>query len=328
MNQILVMENQNYKDKKSNLSKNNNKNDMKKIIMFFGVVVLIFGIAISGIYGYKLYNNKNKRPIIVSAPQLSLEEDEKNVKIIAKSDIGITKVTYVWNDGEEETENFDGNGTSTYDKSLKIPNGQNTLKVIVIDSNGKESKTDKTFFKGIVSKKPTIKVIKKQKEGESDKLCIRAEDEKAMKSLSYKWNDEDPIEILAKTDKDKFIETTIESKSGQNELTIRAVNSEGAIETDNRTVEQHPIYKPKIDVSIDENKIYMKINHNKGFKKIEFSINGHRYIYDDTYYKYDSTKKEIEYKCDLIEGVNKVIIIATSVEGTYEVYTGQYKYVP
>ena len=70
----------------------------------------------------------------------------------------------------------------------------------------------------------------------------------------------------------------------------------------------------------------MKMSHDMGFEKIEFSINGTIYKYNEEYSEYDSTKQEIEYKFNLVEGENTVIILAVSTEGTQEIYRGKCNY--
>ena len=64
MNQILLTNNQNIKRKSSgNYSGNNSSGDMKKIIIFFAIAILVFAIAIIGVYVFKMSkeNKKEKR---------------------------------------------------------------------------------------------------------------------------------------------------------------------------------------------------------------------------------------------------------------------------
>ena len=70
----------------------------------------------------------------------------------------------------------------------------------------------------------------------------------------------------------------------------------------------------------------MKMTHDMGFEKIEFSVNGKIYVYDEKFSGYNPTQKEIEYQFDLIEGENTVIIVAISTEGTEATYKGKCNY--
>ena len=122
MNQILLTDN--YKNSNKNKRSNmNSSNDTKKIILFFSIVILIFGIAIIGVYGYKIYNNSNKKEMVIAKPQLSLEETEESVTIIANADAGISRIIYTWND-EEPTE-VDMNGRTSHEEQMEIPVGEN-----------------------------------------------------------------------------------------------------------------------------------------------------------------------------------------------------------
>ena len=60
MNQILLTDNDNIKRKNDKRKSTSNSNDLKKIIVFFAIVIIVFGIAIGGIYGYKIYKNNKK----------------------------------------------------------------------------------------------------------------------------------------------------------------------------------------------------------------------------------------------------------------------------
>ena len=61
-------------------------------------------------------------------------------------------------------------------------------------------------------------------------------------------------------------------------------------------------------------------------QKIEFTVNGQVYIYDENYSDYNPEQKEISYKFDLKEGENTVIIHAISTEDTEATYKGKCNY--
>jgi len=131
MNQILLTNNQNIKKKSSgNYNGKNSSGDMKKIIIFFSIAILIFAIAIIGVYAYKMTKkDKDEKP--VGKPELSLEQTQNQVKIIAKAEAGIDRIIYTWNDVEPTEKEM--NGRTNHEEALEIPEGKNTLKVIVVD---------------------------------------------------------------------------------------------------------------------------------------------------------------------------------------------------
>lgn len=319
MNQILLTNNQNN-NKKNNKYNGNNSKDMKKIIIFFSIAILVFALLIIGVYGYKIYKNKNKEEQPVGKPELSLEETENEVKIIAKSEIGINKIIYTWND--DEPKEVEMNGRTDHEESIEIPEGENNLKVKVIDQNGEEIETNKDFYREEDKEKPKIETDETIGNG---KVKITATDENnTLKYITYKWNDEQETTIEAEDESQTLIETTIDVKRGKNTLKITAVNGLAK----EATVEKifNGVNNPVIEVTKDKNKLYMKITHDMGFKKIEFNVNGQEYVYDENFSGYNPEQKEISYKFDLKTGQNTVIIHAISAEDTEDTYRGKCNY--
>ena len=319
MNQILLTNNQNIKRKSSgNYSGNNSSGDMRKIIIFFAIAILAFAIVIIGVYIFKISKNaKKEKP--VGKPELSLEQTDNQVKIIAKAEVGINKIIYTWNN-EEPTE-VEMNGRTTHEEALEIPEGQNTLKVVVIDKNDDEIESSKEFYIE-EDGKPTIKLDETIGNG---KIKIIATDENNfIKYITYKWNDEEEITVEAEGENQTAIETTIDVKRGKNTLTITAVN--GLARTEKIEKIFNGVNNPIIEVTRNGNVIYMKITHDMGFERITFTVNGQDYVHDKNFSGYDSTVKEIEYKYDLKEGENTVIIHAISIEGTETTYRGKCSY--
>jgi len=325
MNQILLTNNNKNKKKKNNKNiSRNNSNDIKKIIVFFSIVILVFGIAIGGVYGYKLLR-KNQEETTISKPEISLQELEQEegqieeVTIIAKSKIGISKIIYTWNDEQEQVKEL--NGRTSHEEKIEIPYGESILKVTVIDQNGEEIETTKEFIRQ--AQKPTIELDKTIGNG---KVKIIATDETSkMKYITYKWNEEEEIKIEAQAEEDTVIETIIDVKRGKNKLTINAVNMNDVEETIEETL--NGVNNPEIKVTKRDNKLYMKITHDMGFEKIEFYVNGTIYTYDKNFSGYDAAKQEIEYYFNLKEGENIVIIKAISTEKTEAIYKGKSNYV-
>lgn len=319
MNQILLTNNQNNRKKSNNYNRNNI--DTRKIILFFSIAIIVFGIIIVALYGYKLYQNNNAEEVIISKPNLSIEETENNITIIASSNVGINTITYIWND--EEPQEIQMNGRTSHEEQIEIPEGENILNVKVVDLNGQENETTKTFNREENSEKPTIELDETIGNG---KLKITATDNNGIKYITYTWNDEDPTTVESSEEGQTKIETEIDVKRGKNTLKVTAVNSLDNEATTEKIFEG--VNKPLIEVVKDRNKLHMKMSHDMGFKKIEFLINGVTYVYDENFSGYDSAKKEIEYQTTLKEGENTVIIVATSMEDTQEIFRGKCTYNP
>ena len=322
MNQILLTDNDNIKRKNDKRKSTSNSNDLKKIIVFFAIVIIVFGIAIGGIYGYRIYKNNKKENVIISAPQLSLEETDESIKIIAKSEIGIDKIIYSWNEDEEVVKEV--NGRTSHEEKMDIPEGNNELKIKIIDINGQETEKTKEFTRQqeIDNDKITINVSVIENEG---KLRIVATSlEAPIKYISYKWNEEDEIKVEAQNEEDTSLETTIDIKRGLNTVIITAEDVNG--NSNNVSKNFNGKLKPEIEVYTEGNKLYMKVSHDKGFEKVEFTVNGIKYTYDENTSVYDPEKTSLEYYFDLVEGENTLIIKATSTEGTETEYSGRCNY--
>ena len=159
MNQILLTDNYNNRDKRNDNNKNYNKNnskDIKKIIIFFAVVILVFGAAIGILYGYNLYKNSKGQSKEVKRPELSLEKTEDEVTIIAEAEAGIDKIIYQWNDEDENVEEY--GGRTKQEEKINIPDGDNTLKVKVIDQVGQEIETTEEISKNDSLQNPEDKI--------------------------------------------------------------------------------------------------------------------------------------------------------------------------
>ena len=271
------------------------------------------------VYGYKL--TKKEKEEIFELPKASLEyiEDKEYVTLVAFAEAGIDKITYIWNN--EEIKELEMGGRTSHEEQIMLPKGNNILEVQVIDTLGQISKTEQEFSYNLDNEKPIIET----EISDNAELRISATDETQISYVSYKWNEDEETIIEAENENDTQIETFLEVKRGKNVLTIKAADESGNVETLEKTF--NGVNKPVIEVKRENNRIYMKIAHDIGFKKIEYNLNGKTYVYDENYNGYDPEQKEIEFFFELQEGENVIIILATSMENTQEVYKGKCDYI-
>lgn len=327
MNQILLTDNYNNRDKKSNNNKNYNRNnskDIKKIIIFFAVVILVFGAAIGILYGYNLYKDRKGQNKEVAKPEVSLEKSGNEVTIIAKAEAGINKIIYQWNEEDENVKEY--GGRTKQEESISVPDGDNTLKVKVIDQAGQEIETTEEFSENNSLQDPEDKININlsiiESGNDKGKLKIQVKSEAPIKYMSYKWNNEEETKIEASESEEKTnLEANIDVKRGKNTLSVLAEDIEGNSNQVEKKFEGK--LKPEFEVYREGNRLYMKITHDKGFKKIEFNINGIELTYDETKPDYSEDKKEVEYYFNLQEGENLVVINALSNEETSDIYEGR-----
>lgn len=316
MNQILLTNNSNNYNKR-NRGNSGNTDNIRKIIIFFSIAILIFALLIVGVYAYKTYKNNNQSGQVAGKPEVSLEEIEGQVRITAKSQTGISKLIYTWNN--EEQMEIPMNGRTSYEETIDVLVGNNTLNVKVIDVNNQETETSQNF-KREISDKPVIET----EIGQDARLRITATSNIEMAYITYKWNEEEEITVRAENETDKIIETVIDVKRGENILTVTAVNLQGSTETISKKF--NGVNKPIIEVTKRGGRLDMIMTHDKGFEKIEFYLNGQIFNYDENLPGYDPTRQEIGYAFNLQEGENIIIIVATSTEGTQSIYQGKCNY--
>ena len=89
MNQILSTENISNKD-------------IKTVIKFFAIILIIFGIFITASSSYALYKNNEKKEVPTTKPEIVLENKNED-QLILKVMHGqiIDNVIYYWNNEEE-----------------------------------------------------------------------------------------------------------------------------------------------------------------------------------------------------------------------------------
>lgn len=325
MNQILLTNDQNNKKRNNNQYNGNNSGDMKRIIIFFSIAILVFALLIIGVYAYKISKSKNKEEKTVKGPEpIVLEQIENQVKIITKAEAGISKIIYTWND--ETPIEIEVNGRIENEEALEIPEGQNTLNIKVIDQNGIESESSKEFYIEEDKEKPKLEIDEEVLTTTGKVKIIASDNNNGLKYITYQWNDEEETKIDAESEDQATIETTIDVKRGQNTLKIKAVNNLDKEKDLERMLKG--VNDPVIEVTKDDSlgEMYMKITHDMGFKKIEFTVNGQEYVYDENFSGYDSEKKEISYKFALKQGENTVIIHAISLEDSEKTYKGKCNY--
>lgn len=304
MNQILYID-----DRKSNSSI-----DIKKIIMFFAVAIIIIGfiMAVEGSYSvYAYYKEKHKEtpiePILPEQADIQLVQTEDNlVNISVNSDVGISELIYNWN--SETATTLSEEGKTSIFETIEMPVGENTLNIKVIDINGIETTKNKLFT--VIAEKPIIKILTV---GNDIKISVTSEIE--LSNITYKWNSENAniIDMVTYIDK-KNIEKQIEIPVGQNTLAITATDIQGNIAEKSLEVRGAP--RPKIEVYSQKGYLHFNITSEEALTLVEFTFNGKKYKMDSTVLK---DRLEIHYKQQLVEGMNYIKITASTADATEEV---------
>lgn len=304
MNQILVTE-----KKKKNKKTSRGPIEIKGIVRFFAVFIMLFGIVLAGEGSYALYKEIDEsKP--ENIPNLTLTRDGDTIILQVEHNTEISKINYRWNDGEE---NSIPEGTTYVEEEILLPDGNNVLNITVIDMKNREYQFIKEYnLEGVDITKPNIEVT--QTEEGTANISIVASDETAITEMTYKINDEQEVTVQATEDGQKEITQDITLPEGQNTLTVVARDT-----TDNVTTYEKQIIvssKPTIEiVSQEGNTITLKISDKYGLKDVIVNLNGKVYSSRDIDQNPNVNKNEIYVPLELQSGNNVLSIEVTNVNG-------------
>lgn len=280
MNQILSTEN-NYKQKKPKM---NNTLDMRKIMLIFSALIIIFALVIVGAKIVGMIKEKSEEQGGATAnlnkPQIDIRQDGNIYTLEVTYDEGLEKVSYWWN--EEMVTERPQHGSESFRIQNHIPEGDyNVLHVIATGSDGSTNEITQEFVTEsyeVDENKPIIDLYYSET---TAKIDIVARSDKGIEKLTYKWNDEEEIIVNHTTEGQKEIKITIDAKRGINDLYVTATDIEGNTQTKENPIKG--IRSPDIKVElVNRNTISISISHDMGFKKIVININGQELVYDET----------------------------------------------
>lgn len=304
MNQILVTE-----KKKKNKKTSRGLIEIKGIVRFFAVFIMLFGIVLASEGSYALYKEIDEsKP--ENIPDLSLTRDGDTIILQVEHNTEISKINYRWNDGEE---NSIPEGTTYVEEEILLPDGNNVLNITVVDMKNREYQFVKEYnLEGVDITKPNVEVTQTT-EGTAN-ISIVASDETAIKEMTYKINDEQEIVIQATEEGQKEIKQDITLPEGQNTLTVVAKDA-----TDNTTTYEKQIIvssKPTIEiVSQEGNILTLKISDKYGLKDVIVNLNGRVYESRDIDQNPNINKNEIYVPLELQSGNNVLSIEVLNVNG-------------
>ena len=318
MNQILqVQENR----------RNSNPVDTKKVVLFFAVAIIIFGLILLGQGAYSVYQSKLNEKVTPTTPGnsgnietpeyipiITLTKTENNKVILnVESEVAISHIIYNWNN--ETAQTLEETGKTNIEEIIDIPTGENTLNISVIDSNEKETKKSETFILEV--SKPVIELAVV---GNDIKITVTSEVE--LSYVTYKWNSEEEKkqDMLTYEDRTKF-EKLVEIPKGQNTLKIVAVDvNENKTE---KSQEIKGVTKAKTTVVAKDNYLDFTVTGEENIKTVEFEFNGKKYLMNTDTFGETNT---VHYKMPMVSGWNYLKIISTTQSGAQDTSIWKYEY--
>lgn len=298
MNQILAVEN---KKKKSKKNKSSSQIEIKNIVMFFAVVIVVFGTFLIGQGSYAIYQEskgKNKEDL----PNVKVSRVNDTIILDVTSKHVIEKLKYSWNNSEETVIPVED---THVEEEITLLIESSILNIIVEDETGRAIKYRKEFnLEGIDITKPKIDIKPEDNQGN---IKIIAEDETEISYITYKVNDEDEIRIDKTETEEKSIVYILKLERGQNKVIVTAVDKTGNIEIKEKEVVVSEA--PEIQLIQNAKTLTVVVKDTDGIKDLEINLNGKIYTGSDI------NQKEVRLPVQLENGVNTIKIKVTNVNG-------------
>lgn len=304
MNQILMVENK-KKSKSKKIKNNSGPIEIKNIVRFFAIVIIVFSLCIICHSSYAIYrdakgNNTEKLPII----NISRVNDTLIVDV--QSNYIINKFKYNWQNSEQTSISEE---MKSFQEEIILPNGNNVLTIILEDETGRAVKFSKEIIlDGIDVIKPTVEI----KQGQSATIRINAVDETKIEYLTYQIDDGEEIRIDKNNEDDKIIEYVVNDiPRGEHTIYVTAVDSFGNTETSESPIivsSDRPTIK-NISIDKETHKILIEASDVDGIQSIEVNLNGQVYNMNDV------NRKEAVFSLSLKDGKNTISIKLTNVNG-------------
>ena len=300
MNQILMIENRNKKSKR-----NSGPVEIKNIIRFFAVVIILFSLCMISHSSYAIYRD-SKGNNTENLAQISISRINDTLIVDVNSQYIIDKFKYNWSNS---TQTSVMEGMTSFQEEIILPNGNDILTIVLEDETGRAvTYTKEIILDGIDIIKPTIDIS----QGQGSSIRITATDETKINYITYRIDDGEEIRINKNNEEDTKIEYAVtDIPRGEHTLYVTAVDSSGNFETD-----ENPIIvssdRPTITgLSIDnENgRIIIEAADVDGIASIEVNLNGAVYKMDDV------NRTEAKFSLNLQDGTNTISIKITNVNG-------------
>ena len=315
MNQILSVEppktNRDKKEKKQRMKNISGGGtiEIEKIVRFFAIVLIIFGIIMIGSGSYSMYQEMQEQGNTEVKPTISVQEiSETQLEIEVSHSSLLQRVTYNWN-GQEPVE-LEASGKRSVTQTIEIPTGDNTLNIYAVDQEGKE-----TNYSRLYSREGDINI---NFEVDGSNLKVTATGKNQLSYMTYRWDDEEEqrVDINNMT-----TEQSIEIPMGQHTLTVSIVDVNNITET--KTQEVKGVTKPTLEVTTDGYANFViRASDDEGITRVEVTIDqdeNQRYAFDLKQIYSQEQRKQFEYSgFALHDGENRIEVTVYNESGVSE----------
>ena len=292
MNQILSVE-----MPKKKVGKTENKASIKTVVIFFSIVLLVFGISVIALGFYSLSNKKEVVSVDNTPQKIRIDaiQNATEIEIEVQSENEIASVEYGWDDEEKQV--VSGDGKNALSINIRIPGGNKTLYVKVTDVN-EEIKEYSNQYVG--PKEPNkIQLAESEKE---NKILVTCEEEQNLSYISYFYDDEEEKKIDVSGTSGQI---EIDVREGEHVLTVRVGYADG-------TVAQifKKLYVPNVEVKVtqDLQRFTILITDPRKITKLTANFNGQEITLDVNNEVFNNT-------LPLQNGENRLILTVYNTDG-------------
>ena len=301
MNQILMVKN---KKKNKTTSGTSRPIEIRNIVRFFAIVIIVFGLLLIGQSSYAIYRDTRGNST-ENLPEITLTRVNDTLIIHVESVNIIHYFKYNWENSEQRTLT---EGTTSFEEEIILPSSNDTLTIILEDETGRAiTYTKEIILDGIDIVKPTIDIT-----GQATSVRVEARDETAIEYLIYRIDDGEEIRVDKNNEGDTTIEYAItEMGRGEHTIYVTAVDRAGNTNTAEKPIIVSSEAPEITQFSIDrENaKLIIGVSDVDGIQSIEVNLNGAVYGMDNI------NRTEATFTLDVVEGTNTVQVKITNVNG-------------
>ena len=313
MNQILTIENKNKKNKSRGST---GPIEIKKIVRFFAIAIIVFALCIISHSSYAIYRESRGHNTDDLA-SISLSRVNDTLIVNVQSQNIIDKFKYHWNGATETSIEIGSNNTT---QEITLPSENDILTIVLEDETGRAvTYTKEIILSGVDIVKPTIELEK----GQGNSVIITARDETQIDYMTYKIDDGEEIRIDKNNEEDTSIEYAVtDIQRGEHTIFVTAVDSSGNIENNQESVivsSDRPTIN-SLSIDRDTDKIIIDVSDVDGIQSIEVNLNGAVYRMDNV------NRKQAKFSLDLVDGTNTISIVVTNINGISESGATEFNY--
>ena len=283
--------------------------EIEKIVRFFAIILIVFGIIMIASGSYSMYQN-SQTGNTEAKPTISVQEmTETQLQIQISHTSPLQRVTYNWN-GQDVVE-LDASGKRSVEQTIEIPTGENTLNIYATDQEGRE-----TNYSRVYTREGDINI---NFEVDGSNLKVTATGKNELSYMTYRWDDEEEQRIDINS---LETEQAIEIPMGQHTLTVSVVDVNNVAETKEQEVKG--VTKPTVEITTDGSANFViRASDDEGLTRIEVTIDedeNQKYLINlEEVYPSVDDRKQFEYSMfPLHDGENKIEVTAYNESGVSE----------